>query len=317
MKLQLLVSPLAKGAYFAEALDVARAELQAQLPGCEAAPDLRETMAFLKVEVPAEALPALARLSFVQGIFEAGDAGLRVVDQAPGFRLPEELVWGAKYAGKTNELVTQLALNLALRFCTATGPLKVLDPMAGRGTTLLWALRYGLSSRGIERDGRALEDLQRHVKRQTKLHRIKHSERRGFVGRKNREGLGRFLQYEIEGELLKLVSGDSRDARTLLGQERFSVIVTDLPYGVQHRGKGGRRNPLAELEDCAAPWTASLKPGGAMVLVFNALQPRRKALLELFTAQGLIDEGFTAPHRMSESILRDLVVLTRPRTEAP
>jgi hypothetical protein len=49
-----------------------------------------------------------------------------------------------------------------------------------------------------------------------------------------------------------------------------------------------------------------------MVLVFNSLQPKRAELCSLFVEQGLVLQDFSAPHRMSESILRDLLVFTKP-----
>lgn len=314
MKLKLLVSPLTKGAFFAQHLEVAQAELQAHVGECRVEVDVRGSLEFLTVELPAAALPLLARLSFVQGIFEdTGGEGLRPLDQRAEFVLPEELVWGAKYAGKTNEVVTQLAINLALQRCEPRGArsLRLLDPMAGRGTTLLWAARYGLCALGIERDRRALDDLQRHVKKQTKLHRIKHQQSHGFVGRANRQDSGRFLQYVLGGATLKLIVGDSRDAVDLLQRERFDLIVADLPYGVQHVGPRGTRNPMEEISACAPGWAASLRGGGAMVLIFNAKQPKRAELVLPFAAAGLVEQSFSARHRMSESIVRDLVVFTR------
>jgi len=313
MRLMLLVSPLSKGAFFADRIDVARAELHAHFPECEATLERTPTLEFLNVRLDEAALPELSRLSFVQGIFERTSDGLTPLDQDPGFCLPEDLVFGAKYAGKTNELVTQLAINLALRVADvgSRATPKLLDPMAGRGTTLLWAVRYGIDARGIERDRSALDGLQRHVKKQTKLHRIKHRQSQGFVGRRDRKDRGRFLQYELAGHSLKLVIGDSRDVEELLAGERFSLLVSDLPYGIQHLSREGRRNPLENLARCAESWASCLRKGGAMVVSFNALQPKRSELTSLFVARGLQLQDFSAPHRMSESILRDVVVFKK------
>ena len=110
---------------------------------------------------------------------------------------------------------------------------------------------------------------------------------------------------------MRVITGDSSNACKLLNNEKFNLIVSDLPYGVQHFTTNQTRNPIQVLKDCAADWKASLKPGGVMVLAFNRNIPKRKALLEVFTDQGMQDLGFTAPHRMSESIVRDIVVLKR------
>lgn len=313
MKLKLLISPLARAAYFSEYLEVCLAELGALIPGID--PDVERVgdLDFIAMELAEEQLPAMARASFVQGIFEIDAGRLKPLDRTAEFLLPDQLVHGVKYQGKTNEMVTQLAINLALRFCDRpAAPRTLLDPMAGKGTTLLWALRYGLDARGIERDPGALEALHRHVKRQTKLHRIKHSHGDGTIGARKRGARGKFVRYELGGHTAQLITGDSREAPDLLAGQRFDTLVTDLPYGVQHRGSSQRRSPLPTLRDCAPAWVASLRQGGAMVLVFNSFQPRRAELEELFVAHGCRLAPFEAPHRMSESIRRDLIVFTRP-----
>lgn len=320
LPLSLLVNPLARGAWFAAYLDVARAELAAQFGDRTTTVRAAGGLDFIDVDLPAGELPQLARLSWLQGAFERlPDDALRVVPIDTALALPAGLVDGAKYRGKTNEMMTRLAVEVGLRVSTVDPKHrpKLLDPMAGRGTTLLWAARLGIDARGIERDGAALDDLWRHVKRQTKLHRLSHTAERGFVGRKNRDGRGACVRFALgkgaDARRVELIAGDSRDAVELLGGERFTAIVADLPYGVQHVGRGGTRDPLANLAACAPAWVECLRPGGAMVLVFNSLQPRRAPLVQLFEAQGLVALPWRAPHRMSESIVRDVAVFRRPR----
>lgn len=319
MSLDLLVTPLAAGAYFAAVLDVARAELQLHFPEVQPEVVQRSTLTFLRVDLPRSAAPQLAQLSFVQGIFATDGAQLTVVEADPGHALPAGLVFGAKYRGKTHELLTLLALNVARATCDlpVEAPVKVLDPMAGRGTTLLWAVRRGWSATGIERDPRAPADFQRHVKKQCKLLRVKHKETRGTVGRKAKTGSGSFVRYSFPSGTARLITGDARSLRPLLQGERFPMIVADLPYGVQHKRDDGWRDPTGVLAACAPEWADRLAPGGSMVLSFNALLPKRDVLVGLFEEAGLCLHPFAAPHRMSESILRDLVVFTRPRRASP
>lgn len=314
MLLDLLVTPLATGAYFASVLDVARAELSVHFPGAEAEVVAHPMLTFLRVELPEAALPTLARLSFVQGIFAAHGDHRRVLDTDPGYTLPAPFVFGAKYRGKTHELLTLLALNVARATSSlpVEAPVKVLDPMAGRGTTLLWAVRLGWSATGIERDPKATADLQRHVKKHCKLLRVKHKETRGTVGRKGKSGQGSFVRYSFGDHSLRLLTGDARKTRPLLQSERFPLIVSDLPYGVQHTRDDGWRDPTSVLAACAPEWAERLAPGGSMVLAFNALLPKRDVLVRLFADAGLTVHPFTAPHRMSASIARDLVVFTKP-----
>ncbi len=228
--LKILVSPLAKGAYFAQYLDVARSELQIHFPNT----DIRHTkigaMDFFTMDMQDISLPAILKLSFVQGVFcESETGGLIPFSIQPDFLLPEALVFGAKYQGKTNELVTQLAINLGLFFCSTKQKQKtLLDPMAGKGTTLLWGMRYGLNVTGIEQDTDAPPALHRHIKKQTKLHRIKHSHDKGSVGKKNKDGAGEFINYEMEGQRLRLISGDSRNTPELLREQRFDLIISDI-----------------------------------------------------------------------------------------
>lgn len=313
MDIKLLISPLTHGAYFAEFRAVAEAELRACLPGRTVAAERRGALDFLCVEAEEAELAPLARLSFVQGIFAARRDGLVVIEKDPEFELPEELVWGLKYQGKTHELVTQLALNVGLLHVHAGKgeAIQLLDPLAGRGTTLLWALRYGINARGLEVNGGALESLQQHLRKQAKLHRIKHELTTGFVGKSNRKGIGRYCQVQMAGHTLRLITGDSRDAGRWLQNRKFHLVIADLPYGIQHLGEGDQRDPTSLIEACAPSWIEHLRVGGAMVLIFNEYQPGREKLRGIFEGLGLTPQPFAAPHRMSESIVRDLLLLTR------
>ncbi|MBX2798769.1 MAG: hypothetical protein KTR31_13910 [Myxococcales bacterium] len=309
MATHLLVSPLADGAYFADVDDVVLSEVRAVL-GCDGELWERGGMRFVTV---AAGSAEMARLSFVLGAFEGDpEAGLKIAALDAGWALPPGLVWGTKYRGKTNELVTQLAINLALAHCTADRSAGTLlcDPMAGRGTTLCWAARYGLDAIGIELDPTALDDFHRHVKRQTKLGRIRHTEERGWVTKKNKDGVGRYVGFAFGEVQLRLVAGDGRRAPDLVGRSRAHVIVADLPYGVQFGGRH-RRNPIDDVRACAEAWGDVLCAGGCAVLIFNRLQPRRSRLEEVFAGTALRALPLELPHRMSESIERDVMVLIR------
>ncbi len=260
--------------------------------------------------LPTEHLDAVRRLSFVQGIFSSNAQGeLTPLPGDPGFNLPDALVHAAKYRGKTNELVTQLAINLAITHCqTGRTPSTLLDPMAGRGTTLLWGLRYGLDVKGIEIDPDAPQDLHRHIKRQTKLHKISHTHQKGFTGKKNKRGDGQFWHYGFGKQNLRLFTGDCRNAPDILSNQRFDLLVTDLPYGIQFKS-GSTRLTLPQLiEECIPAWTASLRPGGVMALIFNTYQPSREALESWLTARGFEILPGSFAHRMSESIVRDVLL---------
>lgn len=309
MPLALLLSPLARGAYFDGTEDIALRELEVLgfEPGAfYSHGDLR----FLNLEATQDDLRALLRASWVQGAFEIGSDGrLLPLDQTAEFLFPSALVYGQKYQGKTHELVTQLALNVALASLkTTTASPVVFDPMAGRGTTLLWALRYGLSGRGVELDGKAVELFHNHVKKQCKLQRISHEALRGRIGKEKRTGMT--SRFVFGSQKLLMVTGDSGNVLWQEGQ-KFDLVVSDLPYGIQHPGRD-RRNPLSVVEEVAGAWVTGLRPGGVVALLFNDLQTQRASLQTLFEGFGLEALPHAFRHRMSESIVRDLLVLRLP-----
>lgn len=312
MTLRLLVNPLAKGAYFDAYLDVAMSELRAHVPAVDVEAVSVGGMDFLRLPLRDDQLSVVSRLSFVQGGFrEAAENTLIPLDLRPDFDLPEGFVYGAKYRGKTHELVTQLALNLALLYYRGEdSPRALLDPMAGRGTTLLWGLRYRLQSRGVEVDPQAREALHAHLKKQTKLHRVSHTAERGSGGARGRNKDGSFIYFTFGERNLRMVTGDAADVSRLLNGQRFELVVADLPYGVEFRQRG--ESAMERLQRCLPAWAESLRPGGTMVLIFNTYQPRRQELDALMSSAGLFVESFSAPHRMSESIVRDLIVASRP-----
>lgn len=308
-KVALQISPEVKGAYFADVLEVARQELALVLENNGA--ELLEVgpLRFFVFRADDSQLQNLLRLSFAQGLFHVEEDVLRPMDLAVEFRLHEDFVFGSKYRGKTNERLTQMLINagLAATGADSANNLKLLDPMCGRATTPLWAMRYGMRGCGIEQDPRALADIHRNLKKWSKLHRQKHKLSEGFVGGGRKTGT-KFLDFSAEGTSMRIVNGDARQAATFFSKEKFDLIVSDLPYGVQHGTTHKTRNPLNVIGQCVEPWRRCLKPGGVVVLAFNRYIPRRKALVELFSGNGFEALPFGAEHRMSESIVRDVVV---------
>ncbi|RKF15702.1 hypothetical protein DBZ36_15080 [Alginatibacterium sediminis] len=308
-----LISPQAKSAYFHEYQSVALKELSLVLGTQSFEIKTVAGMDFIEIDCKASDCEAIARLSFVLGIFERTDKGLIPLDCESKFLLHPDFVFGSKFKGKTNEHLTQLLLNLALHYVQPIKgqKLKLLDPMCGRATTLLWALRYGLEARGIEQDERAIEDVKRNLKKWTKLHRQKHQFKDGFIGKANKQGKGQFLDFKLETCGFRMIQGDAREASNIIKNEKFNIIASDLPYGVQHFTTDKTRNPLAVLEQCAQAWVSMLQPGGVIVLAFNRYIPKRNELLACFERHGVRALDFSAEHRMSESIVRDIVVLQK------
>ncbi len=314
--LALLISPRAKSAYFNDLIEVARAEL-AWVLGSDKTITFQKTGAleFLSVSASESQIPTLLKLSFVYGIFEQHQNHLIPLPVEASLKLHEDFVFGAKFKGKTNELLTQLLINIGLDSIDYENiaNVKMLDPMCGRATTLLWGMRYGMKAKGIEQDAKALADIRQNVKKWCKIHRQKHQFKDGFVGGKATKGnSGKFIEFSVDDTSMRVITGDSAEACRLLNNEKFNLIISDLPYGVQHFTTSQTRNPLAVLKECAKDWCASLKAGGVMVLAFNRNIPKRRELLGVFTEHGMQELAFTAPHQMSESIVRDVVALQMP-----
>lgn len=192
----LLINPQVQGAYFKDTLGVAQAEFKAVIGDAELEHKSIGSLHFFYTELTEPQLAKVPQLSFVQGVFRVEGGHLIPLDCEASFKLHEDFVFGSKYRGKTNEHLTQLLLNIGIAHLPATErPLNVLDPMCGRGTTLLWALRYGFNAKGIEQDVKAVDEVRQSIKKWTKLHRQKHKVLEGFIGKANKKGLGKFLEF--------------------------------------------------------------------------------------------------------------------------
>ncbi len=313
-KLYLLISPRAKSAYFNDYIEVAQAELSA-LVRTEALSYVKiGDMDFFTFEVDEALLAPLMRLSFAYGLFESLDEKLVPLSITSGFDLHEDFVFGSKFKGKTNELLTQMLINVGLQNIEykELSKVKLLDPMCGRATTLLWAMRYGIKAKGIEQDPKALLDIRQNVKKWAKVHRQKHEFKEGYVGGKpSKDAKGKFIDFSTNHVSMRVITGNSANAVSLLNGEKFDLLATDIPYGVQHFTTDHTRNPLAVLETCAQGWSDSLKLHGVMVIAFNRYIPKRQELISLFEPYGMQALEFSAQHRMSESIVRDIVVFKK------
>ncbi|WP_114560816.1 TRM11 family SAM-dependent methyltransferase [Desertihabitans aurantiacus] len=329
----MLVAPSANRVYTAGAAPLAAAELELCGPFTDVRPVTLAGVDYLGFEVPeldADALRVLAGHSTHLATFEragtAEDPLLRPVEVPSTDVLDDDLVTIPKYQGKTNELFTRLLLNVTLaQVRTRTeGPLTVLDPLCGRGTTLTTAWLAGHHAAGVEADVKALEQMAAFLKTWLRRKRLKHTADVSPV-RRDGKSLGRRLDVEVrpaDGPVLRLTafSGDTRQSAELYGRRTFDAVVTDAPYGVVHgsrsdvRGVSGRRDRSAAalLREAVPVWAGQLKDGGALGISWNTLQMTREELAEVLTAAGLepFDGGpwLQLAHRVDASIQRDLMV---------
>lgn len=249
---------------------------------------------------------------------------LRPLDRPDMDYLPRDLAEVLKYKGKTSAVFTKMMLNLAQTASRLDGkqPLTVLDPLCGRGTTLFTALQCGMNSVGIDIDRKDLKEAADYFSRYLQFHRLKHKLDQGARTVKGQSVPD--AVYTLANSKAAFQAGDTRTLRMMLGDTALigailkkspaDLIVTDLPYGVQHAPQEGRRSGsfAGMLRRVLPAWKDALKPGGGMAISFNALTLPRQTLLEVVEAAGF-ELMAEAPydnfeHFVEQAVTRDVVV---------
>lgn len=242
-----------------------------------------QNLAFLR-----ELIPRLGAVSEAYEYFEQlGDiAGPLLRPIEPQFMpfVPLEMAEARRYKGKTNETFTRVLLNTALfagEYAQSfTERLRILDPLAGGGTTLFLALALGYDAFGIESTRQDVDTTALFVRQYLENEHI-HCKETDERSRRS----GRRYQFEIgrKGNTrhLVLAHGDTSDAalhlREVAGGPHMHAIVGDLPYGIQHIGE------VSSLLSKVLPvWERLLMPGGTMALAWNATRIEREAMVALF-----------------------------------
>ncbi|SER76606.1 Putative RNA methylase family UPF0020 [Propionibacterium cyclohexanicum] len=305
---------------------------------------------YLHVEGPGVDAGLLAHQSAAFAAFERIGDVLRPVELPKPQVMDSDLLTIPKYQGRTNEMFTRLLLHVtSSQVRTGREQLSVLDPLAGRGTTLLAAWTFGMNAYGVEIDERAVEQFSAFLKAYLRRKRLKHSAEVSPVRRDGRTLGERFDAHVRPAETtaghlgvpgapeldLTVFSGDTADSARLFGKRRFDAIVTDAPYGVVHgstrasslprsreRGAGPRERSSADLLARAVPvWAGQLRPGGALGISWNTYGLDRAELARICSSCGLEvrDDGpwLDFAHRVDASIRRDIVVAVRPLAQAP
>ena len=291
----------------------------------------------------------LGNLSSLYALFEAGgEEGaevLRPVTLARLDRYDDDLLTILKYQGKTNEQFTKLLLNVTLAASAfardaASRRLAVLDPLCGRGTTLNQAIMYGFDAYGADIDGRDVETYAAFLQRWLKDKRLKHQADFSPV-RRDRRVVAKRLRAEFAAakddykagdvQRVDVVEADTTRVGEFFKPESADLIVTDLPYGVQHGshgagkppsgrsqqgGRGLARSPLELLRSAVPHWAPVLRPGGAVGISWNTMVARREDAAEVLAASGLdvLDDGPFRDfrHRVDQAITRDILVARKP-----
>lgn len=283
-------------------------------------------------EIGAGQLSYLSRLSSLYCLFEiveTPELALKPVTINEQTYFDEDIISIQKYTGKTNEEFTKMMVNIAI-FCSDfadrfTERLSLLDPVAGRGTTLFQGLVYGYHAYGVEADKKSTHTMMTFLKRYLMEKHYKHQLEQSKFRRGGRVAGGKFKfeaavtkeDYKENNTItIEVVQDDTTFANEHFKKESFHVIVGDLPYGVQHGSPSNEgnmtRNPKNMIEEALPAWTALLKPGGVIAVAWNVRILPRKQLEQVFQKAGLAvlhsEPLDRLEHAVDASIQRDLLV---------
>ncbi len=276
----------------------------------------------------------LMRASHMYLLFESQDGGalLPVCGREEAY-LGEDLPAVLKYKGKTNEIFTDYMINMALCASNfgAEETLTLADPMCGRATTLFAALNRGYNAFGADRDAAAIEEAAKYFKRYLEYHRIKHTAQDKSLTHNGKQAaqmrvfeLADTAQHFKEGAKKTLMLTALEGGRLNVARKKESVdlIVSDLPYGVQHApGASGKKCASLEdmLYDVLPVWVRTLKTGGAMALSFNVNTLSGDMVRGMMAEVGL--DVMSGPgyddleHWVEQAITRDVAVAVKRFSE--
>jgi len=303
----------------------------------------------------ADDIRRLSRLSFAYAIFEKRGDLLAPIGKDCGYFIDEDISAILKYSGKTNELFTRLMINLALAHTHVSAnnsaqkgqpaapqsthdtqsTIKLLDPMAGKGTTLYEGLMQGLDVYGVEIDPKPVYEAFVYIKKHFEMARYKHTshtEKTGGIDAAGKKFTATRYQVQMarskeekkgDARTFEILAGDTRNTAAFFKKNFFHAIVADLPYGVHHGAKkspkeaGLTRNALGLIKEALPGWLKVLKPGGVVVLAWNLFLIDRVDMVALFTQHGLtVPEspgatgtiaGLDFSHRLDQATHRDLI----------
>ncbi len=330
----LLTLESANRVYGAQAARLLASELLAIAPALHAAIDDVQPsvlggvdyLTFSATGLDPHDLFVVSNLSGVRAVFELSDGPrLAPLTLTPLAYFDSDLVTIQRYPGKTNEQFTHLMVNLAVAASAAAAeraaaglPVRVLDPVAGRGTTLNRALTAGYDAAGIEVAEPDVDQYRTFITTYLRDHRIKHRVTKEQVRKGPLAGTSRFSVTIRGGQRLELVRADTVDAADLFPKRSFDVLVADLPYGVHHRAaaSGTRRRSPGELLEAALPgWRAVLRNGAGLAFAWNTRTLPRVEVERVLAASGLDVVAHPAPfeHVVDRSITRDVIVARKRR----
>ena len=162
----------------------------------------------------------LSQLASVYMLFSMEDGRLTPIARTHPNYVGEDLPALLKYKGKTNEMFTDTMLTMALA-ASAFMPvhdsqLVVCDPMAGRGTTLMLALRRGYHGVGLEIGKADVKEAADYMTRYLEFHRIKYKRTDSALTVRGQVG-GRENKFVFSDSAEHFKAGDTRTLRLICG----------------------------------------------------------------------------------------------------
>ncbi|WP_163932547.1 TRM11 family methyltransferase [Paraferrimonas sp. SM1919] len=336
----ILANPGHNRIYFDTALKIAVLELEAMFAGLnvqvqdigERELGLPAAIAFSTQDpLSSDELRQISASSIYYAIFEVMPQGLlKPLQPEPYGTFPESMNQILRYTGKTNEQFTRLMVNLGLSACDTDSKVKTLmDPMCGKGTTLYEGLIRGLDVVGVEINDKWVQEIQTFIVKYLKNGRYKHeTKKEKRTGEKGKKLANCFIvdtaiskeAFKAAPQNLKLMAADTRICDKVVKKNSIDLMVSDLPYGVQHGSKQATdvkmaRSPLELLEEALPAWKNCLKRGGAVVLSYNEFTLKWKEAAQAFEAAGFLVKADTPyvgfVHRVDQSINRNIIVAVK------
>lgn len=269
----------------------------------------------------------LGSLAMTSAFFEyrerlGDDAGpwLRPIQTSFRPAFSPDLVSTRRYRGKTNELLTFFMCNVA-RFSSAFArepwsSLRVFDPLCGGGTTLFATLVLGADAAGVEKGREDVEStvafLKQYAREEGIACAVKEERLRNVPAGKKSGRRWWFTLGEEQPQQCVIARGETaQSAELMVGVKRPHLIVTDLPYGIQHRSE-----LTALLEEALPAWAEMLMPGGALAFAWESARCSRAEMISLVESRSGLQVLNDAPydrmaHRVDRAIKQRDVIVTR------
>lgn len=289
----------------------------------------------IETEISEKELGILSRLSFVFAIFEVSELNgkevLIPVEKQKYEYVDPKISSILKYHGKTNEIFTKMMIDVAMLSTEfdENEVINLLDPLAGKGTTLFEGLVHGFNVTGIEIEAKPVQEIAVFFKKFLEGEKYKHHIQKGRLHVKETTAAAVTHSFsfarskeefkdENSRKKLLIINGNSIYTSQYLKKNSFHLIVGDLPCGAalgntaRDKTSAIARNPAEFLAASLPEWYKVLKKKGVLVLAWNKFVMPRKdfvALLEANDFEVLTESPYDEfEHKVDASIKRDIVV---------